>query len=786
MRLFVRTGKISFRMRFYLMALIFVQLMFFSGVGMCAAQSLPSLHEIESMVEDGPEVLAAISAMGRDEQLRELERQRMGAKYFFSATYGYSDEPLFETSEESAYYKKLGIGAGIAFPIFGTWNKQKISTLEAEIRSIESSYRPRILKFHNLTALRKAYVILWSECEKTTISERFLKTEENTTRILVEREKQGLLLPADRIEFLSAYDMVRRDIAVSNMRKTQVLQIIRLATGQLWEMPRKMEIPTLPAFSGLEVDIEKHPEISMRKETLKKYEYLMREKRNVDREGSFTIGGSATKDFPGEIGSGVYASVTINEPLGTAFSKEDKIKKAAEYDLKRAQREDLFTRIKVQGEAEEAASLASYAVANIRAQESRLAALTEGVRERILRHASISGDTFEQLQKSKYQYYRGVMDLLDSEMIFMQTGADLLGYAYPDGSLSEPSERVRPVEDNRLRSRILDPDWLRSKINVPGGNDPILPADKPLPKDYMLAVSSSTPVVSYATKIVIKPVKSSSISGEPKEKIKKEKEKLIKAEIFMPKSVYVWDASSFLAPETRVSSLNELKAKGFDHFLISFTGKQIKNFENYYNRMELEDLLLSAESMGIRADLLLGEPTWLYPEERKHLIRIVEKMKKFKFKGLHLDIEPDSLPGAEGKREELFGLLMDTLKEVKDISDMSLSISLHPRYLEGDLGLLSLRGFAKLGLEYIAVMIYTANSDTAIGRMRNIMLLYPSLNFYLAQSVERVLPFEESYFSSGADVYKESMENIIGTLSNIRMFRGVIIQAWEDIGGMVK
>jgi hypothetical protein len=32
------------------------------------------------------------------------------------------------------------------------------------------------------------------------------------------------------------------------------------------------------------------------------------------------------------------------------------------------------------GEAEEAASLASYAVANIRAQESRLAALTEAVR----------------------------------------------------------------------------------------------------------------------------------------------------------------------------------------------------------------------------------------------------------------------------------------------------------------------------------------------------------------------------------------------------------------------
>jgi len=61
-----------------------------------------------------------------------------------------------------------------------------------------------------------------------------------------------------------------------------------------------------------------------------------------------------------------------------------------------------------------------------------------------MRHASISGDTFEQLQKSRYQYYRGVMDLLDSEMIFMQTGADLLGYAYPDGPLSEPVRAHTP------------------------------------------------------------------------------------------------------------------------------------------------------------------------------------------------------------------------------------------------------------------------------------------------------------------------------------------------------
>lgn len=519
----------------------------------------------------------------------------------------------------------------------------------------------------------------------------------------------------------------------------------------------------------------------MRKETLKKYEDLMHEKRNVDREGSFTVGATAAKDFPGEIGSGVYASVTINEPLGTAFSKEDKINKAAEHDLKRAKREELFMRIKVQGEAEEAASLASYAVANIRAQESRLAALTEAVRQRIMRHASISGDTFEQLQKSRYQYYRGVIDLLDSEMIFMQTGADLLGYAYPDGPASEPSERIRPIADNPLRSRMLDPDWLVSKINVPGGNARILESEKTATKDYQTSSALAATGVPKTVTAVESPDAISTVR-QPKQI----KEVSINSDVLMPKSVYVWDALPFLAPESRISSLKELKSKGFDHFLISFTAEQIKKLDNYYNRMELEDLLSISGSMGIRADLLLGEPTWLYPEERKDLIRIIEKMKKYKFKGLHLDIEPDSLPGAKEKRSELVKHLTDTLKEVKNATDMSLSISVHPRYLEGDLGVLSSRGFTSLGLEYIAVMIYTTNTDISIKRMRDIMLMHPSLTFRLAQSIERALPAEESHFSSGMDVYKHKMGVISTELSNIRNFNGMIIQAWEDIGGMLE
>ena len=113
-----------------------------------------------------------------------------------------------------------------------------------------------------------------------------------------------------------------------------------------------------------------------------------------------------------------------------------------------------------------------------------------------------------------------------------------------------------------------------------------------------------------------------------------------------------------------------------------------------------------------------------------------------------------------------------------------MSLSVHPRYFEGELGAISSKGFKGVGIEYVAVMIYTTYPETAARRMREILLMHPSLNFSLAQSVERALPPEESYFSSGMGNYKESMESISLALAGIGRFNGMIIQSWEDIGGM--
>ena len=63
---------------------------------------------------------------------------------------------------------------------------------------------------------------LWSECERLLLK-KFLETEEEALKILP-REKKGTVLPADRLEFTSAFEFVRRDIALSRCARHRPLR----------------------------------------------------------------------------------------------------------------------------------------------------------------------------------------------------------------------------------------------------------------------------------------------------------------------------------------------------------------------------------------------------------------------------------------------------------------------------------------------------------------------------------------------------------------------------------
>ena len=738
-----------------LLCVFFAPLTIVEAANLPVAQSL-SLERLELMVEDGPEATAMSAALDRDEALQTLQDQRTGAKYFGGVTYGYSNEPIFDTSEEKNRYNKLSVTGGLTFPLMGTLHKEKIDKIEADIALLKTQRDSGMLLLNNLVLLRKAYTTLWIEQQKVETANRFLQTEAETSYILQERQNQGLLLPTDRLEFLAVYSDVRRDIAASQLRRLQAWQAICRITGHSWEAPAKVAAPTLPLLDGKRINLSDYPEIVFQKKLVSQYEKRYDETSRIDREADLTVGLTAARDYPGALGNGAYITFTMKEPVKQIGTK-DQAKLAAANDLTRARNEELFFRIKINSRAEETLAELNYAAADVNARTAHLIVMAEEIREKTLRHAVLPGDTFEQLQHSKSQYYRTVMEMLDREEIFLQSEIDLTSYAYPNGLSSEPNQRILPIsDDNDVRNNLLAPKWLDSKAGE---------AVMELPLDFSYIPKLSVPLVGFGSAEIMTTNEIAKKLALPLQKTKA--------------AVYIWDARPLLQSSTRIEELNQIAAAGFSHILISFTKQQLDDFSSLTASHDLEALLAAAKSKGIRADLLVGDPTWLEPEHRGELLLLIQQMQKFDFCGLHLDIEPDSLPDAANRRPELLTGLADTVKAVKETTKLPVSLSIHPRYLEGDLGVIAAKKLLPLGLEEVVVMLYSDNPQSTTQRMAAIMTANPNNSFALAQSVEKGIPSLESYAGHTWHEFDAAMHYLEDQLS-VHGLKEITIQSWEE------
>ncbi|MDF2567689.1 MAG: hypothetical protein K0R90_1145 [Oscillospiraceae bacterium] len=717
--------------------------------------TLLSLEQIEPLIINGPEVLAALSAISRDEALEVLARQKAGAKYFGGVNYGYSNEPKFDTSEDKNKYNKLSITGGLNFPLLGTLQKEKIGKLEAEIAALESKHYASMLSLNNLVVLRKAYTTLWIEQQKEEVAKRFLNTEEETTHILQRRQAQGLVLPVDRLEFLSVYHDVRRDMTASKLHQMQALKILGVSTGRTWDLTEKLKAPSFPSIEGKKIDLTTHPEVVYQHNLVSQQEKLLAETKRIEREANLTIGLNATRDFPGSTGNGAYIAFSMTEPIKSLGSK-DQAKLAAGDELSRAKKEETVARLKLNGQVEEALATAAYAAADVNARASHLIVMAESIREKMLRRMVLPGDTFEQLQHSKSQYYRTAMDMLDQEKLFLQSVIDITSYVYPRGLGSELTERVFSINENdSKRTKLLAPNWLDAK-NIQD--------DMSAPLDFSDLPNLKTPIVTFES---AKKIPADRIETRPMlfETVKS--------------AIYVWNAAPFLQSNSRTEALNEISDAGFSRMILSFTPKQVSQLVSPTGKKELNALIVEAKGKGLRIDLMLGDPTWAEADHRGELLTLIKQLQKFDFDGLHLDIEPDSLPGAAARRAELLEGLTDTITAVKQITKLPVSLSIHPRYLEGDLGVLAREKLLPLGLEEIVVMIYSDNPHATTQRMSAIITANPNVPFSLAQSVERNIPLAESYADSTRQEFKDAMHLLEDNLASYGL-KGIFIQAWED------
>lgn len=698
--------------KFHILCLVFF-LMFcpfcFREAGWASSheQELPPLEELEPLVQEGPEVLSSLALLNENMHILEAEKDSIGPKFYINATYGYNDEPQSETSDENINYQKLTLKSWVSFPILGTWNGEKIKVLKAEMERLKGEALLRKVLETNLTSLRKAYIVLWAECRKEEAIKEFLAGEEEARKVLKARTEKGLLLEADRLEFMSAFEMAKRDLESVQMKKSQALGTIRLATGKSWKLGAKCPNPTLPGPikdpMTLYDNIPKLADLYYKDQALELREQIAQLSGKLEKEGNIDLGVAVGKDFPGGTGSGAYISATIKNPFRSLRDDKDPAKLAAEEALKKEKQEKIITQITLENDLNRILGLRRYAIKSIDANEKRLEAAKEAIRENLLRHEKIPGDTFEQLLKSRYNYLRTYLDFVDAQSLLLQTEAELAIFAYP-----------------------VTLDNIKEK----------------LPRYFPLAEQNS---LAFPFRL----------------------------------SAYVWDPSALLDAKTRTSELDKLASEGFSRVLLSFSKAELNFLKTPQGKRALLNLIEECKSRAMDVELLLGDPSWLLEKHRPNLLEIIGFMSQFPFDGIHLDIEPDSLPDAAKNRKALAQKLVDTTKEVLSASGFPVSLSIHPRYLEGELGQIAGKGLAGIGVEYVAVMIYSSNAEKTAKRMEAIMKSFPNMRFALAQSVEQNLSPQESYGTKGKTALKEALHYMNKKLQSSQ-FEGFIIQSWKE------
>lgn len=239
--------------------------------------------------------------------------------------------------------------------------------------------------------------------------------------------------------------------------------------------------------------------------------------------------------------------------------------------------------------------------------------------------------------------------------------------------------------------------------------------------------------------------------------------------------VYIWDSRALLDPQQRAAELQRLQRSGLQQLYVGLSAAQVGAEDG--SVPALAALLQAAEPLGLQVSLLLGEPSWITPQGRPELLRLLERYRQLPFAGLHLDLEVEQL-GWPVPAERLRQWL-DTLAAVTRQSPWPLAISSHPRWFEAPTADAPCVPCALEQVEQISLMIYQRDPRRSAAAATAIAARWPQLRFRLAQSVERKLQDNLSWKGASATQLQTQVAAWQPELSAAGI-SGVDWQDWQD------
>lgn len=236
---------------------------------------------------------------------------------------------------------------------------------------------------------------------------------------------------------------------------------------------------------------------------------------------------------------------------------------------------------------------------------------------------------------------------------------------------------------------------------------------------------------------------------------------------------YVWTGQEWLSDPKRIAQL----PKGTQRLLLSFDEKELLALtQQGQASQQLIALARVASQKNISLELLLGEATWVLPSARAHLYRLITQVQSLPFRMIHLDLERSQLLKSQqgGWEKSTVALLTEVVRK----SQLPISLTTHYREL-----LLPdfVADLAKAGVKEVIPMIYSASPATTLAIMRKIPQLPQGMQIAVAQSIEKELTKDESFFLKGRAEAAGEWTKLANTLSaEIPSFKGIVVQSWNE------
>jgi len=781
---------------------------------------------LETRVSQTSEFRSTEAETAAKQALVDESEAMAGWKVFGSGTLGTAREPVDEDSKRSYDYFNLRLG--VRYPLLGSYQKEQEIIAERRLQSHLADLGQEEDDLQQLKDIRVSYINLWADRSIQTWTDNFLEAEGLLGELLALRRDKGLLLEGDRREFMTMYALAHRNQARYRWQAETALARLEVLTGSRLEQAA-VSYPSLPIPANatrVRGQIANHPSVM-------RAAYLVNEEQarhhtysTYHIDSGVNISQGWTSEFPG--GNGFDTALSIDFRMPWEFLEAGRARARYHHFAVRQQEAILREANQSLGQqAQEEWSKIEALQKSLGYTEERLLAAEETLRERFLRAALLEGDSLETLQQGVFAYYQVGVDFYEAQRDLLQAQAELLALAPPGTNTTKASRpEVSPPKPRLLGCDLLtelrqaaDRVALDAAAERLFGSQEEIVAAEPVPVTSAqydeievkvqpaVALNLATVTITDAgpppaiQPAIVKTAEAPPVAAAPPKSSaappQSTTEKPDPAPVSdhsaaphkdLPKAglgAYLWNGSLLLqAARERTDPdawAKEFRAaQPFTSVLISFNGREIDTISRDLPlRLRLSALLRALQQNGIRTDLLLGEPNWILDRYRGDLPYLLPKLTDLPFQGLHLDLEPEQLKATGLGEGKLLNGLLETLRRVKEVTSLPLSISLNYRDpLRKVNGRSLLDQLAELGLQRLVLMIYVSNPERVADIAAPILRACPALPIGIAQSVEPspLLNADESYYRFNRNELKQKLADLTGRLAGYTNFDLILIQ----------